>query len=353
MSNKPQISETNIIELTREQLVAWLAGRNIAAYRADQILKWIYLRQADSFDAMTDLAKDIRALLAQHFAVGRLEALKIEKSKDGSRKYLFKLSDGKHIESVLIPERDHYTLCVSSQVGCAQGCLFCLTAAGGIERNLTRAEIIAQVRDIKKELGNSEQLKNIVFMGMGEPLANYRNLTSALDTITNNDYGLRFATRRITVSTAGLVPRLSDLGRDTRVNLAISLNATDNPTRSRLMPINRKYPLERLLEACRLYPLPAGRRITFEYILINGINDSQQDARRLAKLLQPIRCKINLIPFNPHEGCDFERPPESVTQAFFKILFDKNYTVIIRRSKGEDISAACGQLRARSEGQGA
>ena len=353
VSSKLQISEKNILELTREQLVAWLDGRDIAAYRADQILKWIYLRQTDSFAAMTDLSKDIRALLAQHFEIGRLEAVKIENSKDGSRKYLYKLSDGNHIESVLIPERDHYTLCVSSQVGCAQGCLFCLTAAGGIVRNLTRAEIIAQVRDIKKELGNSEQLRNIVFMGMGEPLANYSNLASALDTITDNDYGLRFATRRITVSTAGLVPKLSSLGRDTKVNLAISLNATDNRTRSRLMPINRNYPLESLLEACRQYPLPAGRRITFEYILINGINDTLDDAKRLAKLLRPIRCKINLIPFNPHQGCDFERPPESAIQAFFKILFDQNYTVIIRRSKGEDISAACGQLRARSEGQGA
>jgi 23S rRNA (adenine2503-C2)-methyltransferase len=346
-------NKINIIELTREQLLTWLTGRDIASYRADQILKWIYLRQVDSFDAMTDLSKDIRGLLAQHFVIGRLETAKIEISKDGSQKYLFKLSDGKHIESVLIPERDHYTLCVSSQVGCAQGCLFCLTAAGGFERNLTRAEIIAQVRDIKKELGDSEQLRNIVFMGMGEPLANYNNLASALDTITNNDYGLRFATRRITVSTAGLVPRFSNLGRDTKVNLAISLNATDNHTRSRLMPINRKYPLESLLEACRQYPLPAGRRITFEYILIDGINDTEDDARRLAKLLQPIRCKINLIPFNRHEGCDFERPPESVTQAFFKILFDKNYTVIIRRSKGQDISAACGQLRARSIEQSA
>jgi len=353
MSEKTLISSTNIIELTREQLVAWLTEQDIAAYRADQILKWIYLRQADSFDLMTDLAKDIRGMLAQHFVIGRLEAEKIEISRDGSRKYLFKLSDGKHIESVLIPERDHYTLCVSSQVGCAQGCLFCLTATGGFERNLTRAEIIAQVRDIKNELDDSDQLRNIVFMGMGEPLANYKNLVSALDTIIDNDAGLRFATRRITVSTAGLVTRFMDLGRDTKVNLAISLNATDNDTRSRLMPLNRKFPIEELLKACRQYPLPAGRRVTFEYILIKGVNDSESDARRLAKLLQPIRCKINLIPFNMHQGCDYERPPESVIQAFYKILFDKNYTVIIRRSKGQDISAACGQLRARSTGIGA
>ncbi len=343
----------NIIELTRDQLLAWLTERDIAAYRADQILKWVYLRQVDSFEQMTDISKNVRALLGRHFEIGRLKAEKIETSRDGSRKYLFRLGDGKRIESVLIPERDHYTLCVSSQVGCAQGCLFCLTASGGFERNLTRAEIVGQVRDIKNELDNSEQLRNIVFMGMGEPLANYHNLVSALDTITNNDYGLRFATRRVTVSTAGLVPRFRSLGRDTKVNLAISLNATDNDTRSRLMPINRKNPIEDLLDACRRYPLPAGRRITFEYILIKGVNDSLADAKRLARLLQPIRCKINLIPFNPHGGCGFERPSESVIQAFFKILFDKNYTVIIRRSKGEDISAACGQLRARSLGQGA
>ncbi|MBW2429561.1 MAG: 23S rRNA (adenine(2503)-C(2))-methyltransferase RlmN [Deltaproteobacteria bacterium] len=344
---------TNIIEFTRAQLVAWLTEQGIALYRADQILKWIYLRQADSFNLMTDLSKDIRRLLVQHFVIGRLEVDKIETSRDGSRKYLFKLSDGKHIESVLIPEGDHYTLCVSSQVGCAQGCLFCLTATGGFERNLTRAEIIAQVRDIKNELENPEQLRNIVFMGMGEPLANYKNLVSALDTLTDNDAGLRFATRRITVSTAGLVPKFAALGRDTKVNLAISLNAIDNDTRSRLMPINRVYPLESLLKACRQYPLPAGRRITFEYILLKGINDSESHARRLVKLLQPIRCKLNLIPFNPHEGCDFKRPAESVIQAFYDILFAKNYTVIIRRSKGQDISAACGQLRARSAGRGA
>ena len=184
---------------------------------------------------------------------------------------------------------------------------------------------------------------------MGEPLANYKNLVSAIGVITDTDAGLRLASRRVTVSTAGLVPRLADLGRDTRVNLAVSLNAADDDTRNRLMPINRTYPLEKLLTACRQYPPAPGRRITFEYILIEGVNDSGQDARRLAKLLQPIRCKINLIPYNPHDGCDFDRPSEEVIQAFYKILFDKNYTVIIRRSKGQDISAACGQLRARSQ----
>ena len=343
-----ETKKNDILEFSRDQLISWLADRKIAAYRADQIQKWVYLRQADSFEPMTDIAKEIRSLLSQNFVIGRLEADQIETSRDGSRKYLFKLKDGKTIESVLIPERDHYTLCVSSQVGCAQGCLFCLTASGGFERNLTRGEIIAQVRDIKNELEDPMRLTNIVFMGMGEPLANYKNLISALGVITDTDAGLRLASRRVTVSTAGLVPRLSDLGRDTRVNLAVSLNATDNDTRNRLMPINRNYPLEKLLEACRQYTPAPGRRITFEYILIKGINDSEKDARCLAKLLQPIRCKINLIPFNPHEGCDFDRPPEKVIQAFYKVLFDKNYTVIVRRSKGQDISAACGQLKVRS-----
>jgi 23S rRNA (adenine2503-C2)-methyltransferase len=345
--------KTDILELSREQLVAWLTQRDIAAYRAHQIQKWIYMRQVDSFELMTDISKEIRELLSRHFVVERLGVERIEKSRDGSRKYLFRLKDGRHIEAVLIPERGHYTLCVSSQVGCAQGCLFCLTATGGFERNLTRAEIIAQVRDIKNELDEPERLSNIVFMGMGEPLANYKHLVSAIEAITDNDAGLRFAARRVTVSTAGLVPKIVALGRDTKVNLAVSLNATDNPNRSRLMPINRTYPLETLLAACRQFPLPPGRRITFEYILIRGINDSENDAKRLAKLLQPIRCKINLIPFNPHEGCDFARPAEAAIKAFYDILFAKNFTVIIRRSKGQDISAACGQLRARSAGQGA
>ena len=343
--------KTDILELNHEQLVAWLAERKIEKYRADQIQKWVYLRQADDFEPMTNISKEIRVLLSRHFVIGRLAAEQVETSRDGSRKYLFRLKDGKYIESVLIPERDHYTLCVSSQVGCAQDCLFCLTATGGFERNLTRGEIIAQVRDIKNELDDPMRLTNIVFMGMGEPLANYKNLVSAIGVITNTDAGLRLASRRVTVSTAGLVPRLADLGRDTRVNLAVSLNGADDGTRSRLMPINRTYPLEKLLAACRQYPAVPGRRITFEYILIKGVNDSEKDARHLAKLLQPIRCKINLIPYNPHEGCDFDRPSEEVMQAFYKILFDKNYTVIIRRSKGQDISAACGQLKVRSSFQ--
>ncbi|MDM8526244.1 23S rRNA (adenine(2503)-C(2))-methyltransferase RlmN [Desulfococcaceae bacterium HSG8] len=336
----------DIKELTREQLIAWLGERDIASYRAEQILKWIYLRQADTFDVMTDLGKEVRELLSSCFTISCLETVRIQTSQDGSRKYLFKLDDGEHIESVLIPEKDHYTLCISSQVGCAQGCRFCLTARDGFRRNLTRGEIISQVRDIRNELEDSGWLTNIVFMGMGEPLANYKNVINAIAVITNNDFGLRFSNRKVTVSTAGMIPRLSDLGSDTKVSLAVSLNASDNRTRNKLMPVNRKYPLDKLLEACRNYRLPPGRMITFEYILIKGINDSQRDAERLVKLLRPVKSKVNLIPFNEHEESDFRRPETPVIYKFQEILSKNNYTVIIRRSKGEDISAACGQLRA-------
>jgi 23S rRNA (adenine2503-C2)-methyltransferase len=338
----------DIKELTTDQLILWLENRNIKPYRAKQILKWIYLRQADTFEMMTDVGKDTRKYLARHFSINRLEKERTETSKDGSKKFLFKLIDGKHIESVLIPEKNHYTLCISSQVGCAQGCRFCLTGRGGLVRNLTKGEIIAQVRDVANDLDNSKGLTNIVMMGMGEPLANYANVVAAVATITDSDVGLGFSNRRLTVSTSGLIPKLPRLGRDTGVNLAISLNATDNETRDMLMPINRKYPIEKLLDACARYPLMPRRRITFEYIIIKGVNDSEEDAKRLARLLRPIRAKINLIPFNTFEGSDFERPEEQVILSFKEILKKNNYTAVIRQSKGQDISAACGQLSANS-----
>ncbi|MDJ0812070.1 MAG: 23S rRNA (adenine(2503)-C(2))-methyltransferase RlmN [Desulfobacterales bacterium] len=335
-------------DLDRTTLGQWLADTGEAPYRADQILRWVFRDQVDRFDAMTNLKKDLRQRLAAVFDIGRLHRRTCETAADGTRKYLFELVDGERIESVLIPERDHYTLCLSTQVGCAQGCRFCLTASGGLGRNLTQGEILAQVRDIRFDLEQPENLTNIVFMGMGEPLANYRNLIGAIGLLQDNKVGFGFSKRKITVSTAGLVPRLADLGRDTDVGLAVSLNATDNETRSRLMPINRRYPLEVLLEACRRYPLAPQRRITFEYILLAGINDSPADARRLSALLRPIRAKINLIPFNDHPGSEFRRPDEGTILAFQKVLVDQRYTAIIRRSKGREISAACGQLRARA-----
>jgi 23S rRNA (adenine2503-C2)-methyltransferase len=343
----PECERTNILNLSREQLTGWLAERGIAAYRAGQILKWIHRRQKEDFSEMSDIAKEVRALLRQHFQIPRLEIRAVQTSADGTRKYLFGLEDGEAIESVLIPERDHFTLCVSTQVGCAQNCRFCLTAKSRLRRNLTCGEILSQVRDIKRRLADPERLRNLVFMGMGEPLANLENLLCALETIVDSDVGLGFAAKRVTVSTAGLVPQMLEFGRRSRASLAVSLNAADNETRSRLMPISARYPLEELLEACRSYPLPPGRRITFEYILIKGINDSPEDARRLARLLHPIRCKVNLIPFNPHEGSGFERPSEDAILAFREVLLRRHFTVVIRQSKGQDISAACGQLRAR------
>jgi len=343
------VIKKDIKEFTKGQLVDWLTDHSIRSFRAGQILRWIYARQADTFDTMTDLKQDIRELLTRHFTIDRLAIQCVETSRDGSKKYLFQLKDGHHIETVLIPEKGHATLCISSQVGCAQGCTFCLTASSGFTRNLTADEIVSQVRDVKNTMGNPEHLTNIVVMGMGEPLANYDNLIRAMNIILDGEFGLKFAKRRVTVSSAGVVPRLADLGRDITVNLAISLNATDNKTRDDLMPINRKYPIETLLEACRKYNLQPHRRITFEYILMKGINDSEADARRLAALLRPIRAKINLIPFNEHRGSDFKCPTESVISRFQQILIDKNYTVMIRRSKGQDISAACGQLAAKRD----
>ena len=340
------LPKTDIKELTKDELILWLKHQDIKSYRANQILKWIHLRQADTFDVMTDIKKEIRKRLSQHFYIHRLEKVRIETSQDGSKKYLFKLRDGKYIESVLIPEKGHYTLCISSQVGCAQGCLFCLTAKGGFLRNLTKGEIIAQIRDIEYDIGGPKRLTNIVMMGMGEPLANFSNVVGAINIITDKNVGLGFSSRRVTVSTAGLVPKLSDLGRETTVNLAISLNATENKTRDMLMPINRKYPIESLLNACARYPLMPRRKITFEYILLKGINDSEEDAKRLVRLLKPVRAKINLIPFNTYQESKFECPEESVILYFKDILNKNNYTAIVRHSKGQDISAACGQLSA-------
>ena len=340
--------KTDIISLSRDQLIAWMSQRDIASFRAEQVRRWIFSAQVDSFDEMTNIKKDIRVLLAEQFTIPRLTVAATENSRDGCCKFLFELSDGNRIESVLIPERTHDTLCISSQIGCAQGCRFCLTARMGFVRNLTAGEIVAQVRDIKKLLAKDDKLTNIVFMGMGEPLANYENVRTAIDTLVDDKDGLGFSPRKITVSTAGLVPRMHDLGRDTLVQMAVSLNAVDNETRTRLMPINKTYPIETLLETCWSCPLPPRRKVTFEYILMKGINDSEAHALKLAKLLKPAKAKVNLIPFNPHEGCDFERPDESTVLKFQSILLARSYTTNIRQSKGTDISAACGQLQAKA-----
>ncbi|MDM8540831.1 23S rRNA (adenine(2503)-C(2))-methyltransferase RlmN [Desulfococcaceae bacterium HSG9] len=338
---------TDIKNFSIDQIKTWLETNGVQVYRAGQIFNQIYLHQADDFNNMTNLSKELRRLLAQHYTISRLEKVKKSISKDGSEKYIFKLTDGNLIETVLIPEKNHATICISCQVGCALGCQFCRTAQNGFIRNLTSGEIIAQVRDIRQEMDNPQRLTNIVLMGMGEPLANYQNVVKAVNTLTDRHFGLQFASRRVTLSTAGIIPKIALLGHDTNVNLAISLNAADNDTRSRLMPVNRKYPLKELLNACRGFPLKPRRRITIEYVLIKGINASTADAHRLARLLRPLKVKINLIPYNEYGKNSFQRPEFDTIQAFREILVNHHYTVIIRHSKGRDISAACGQLRAQ------
>ncbi|MCF6245978.1 MAG: 23S rRNA (adenine(2503)-C(2))-methyltransferase RlmN [Desulfobacula sp.] len=341
----------NILNFTRDDLADWFENNDMRSFRAGQIFKWLYIRQVDSFEQMTDLSKDLRAKLKENFEIPRLLLEKKQVSADTTEKFLFQLGDGQHIESVLIPEKDHFTLCVSSQVGCAQDCKFCLTAKGGFSRNLEVWEIIAQIRDARHyvmEKGfNPLRLSNLVFMGMGEPLANYKNLIGSLKIIRDSDYGLKFSAKRVTVSTSGIVPRITQLGIDTDVNLAVSLNATTDEMRTRLMPINKKYTLDQLLEACRTFTIKPRNKITFEYILLKGINDSKQDAIRLANLLKPIKAKVNLIPFNEHDQSSFKRPSKKEVSDFLQILLDRNLTAITRKSKGDDILAACGQLKAK------
>lgn len=343
-SSHAMSDQHDIKNFTEKAFADWLQAHDIAPYRAGQILRWTYHRNASHFSLMTDVSKELRQWLSGRLTISRLDPELIQASRDGSKKYLFRLKDGHHVQSVLIPERGHRTLCISSQVGCALGCKFCLTGSGGFVRNLEPAEIVNQVCAVQNDLAHPDSLTNIVFMGMGEPLANYESVVKAIGIITANN-GLQFSSRRVTLSTAGLVPKIGDLGQHVTVNLAVSLNAADNKTRDYLMPINRTYPLEALLGACSRFPLPSRRMITFEYVLISGVNDRDEDACRLARLLKPLRAKINLIPFNPFEGSRFKRPDETTILAFQKILTDNHYTTLIRRSKGGDIGAACGQLR--------
>jgi len=347
------MKKKDIKDFSQSKLAEWFKANGEKPYRAGQIFKWVYLRQADRFDEMTDLSKLTRELLENNFNISRLEKSNIETSRDGTKKYLFRLEDGEYTECVLIPGKERYTLCISSQVGCAQGCRFCLTARGGFKRNLTTGEIVAQVRDILNDLprkeGDPETTKpfqNIVFMGMGEPLANFHYVSEALEIIMNPDYGLKFSSRKVTLSTCGFIDRFQELGTRFGLNLAVSLNATDNETRSYLMPINKTYPLEKLIDACVRYPISPRNKITFEYILMKGVNDSESDALKLTRLLSKVKAKINLIPFNEFDGCEFKRPDNESIDRFLTILLDKGYTAIIRKSMGPDISAACGQLRA-------
>ena len=337
-------AKVNIKNLNREELKGLTRRFGKEDYRAQQIIQWIYRHRVNSFQEMTNLSKELRELLERTTRMDSLLPAEVETSCDGSQKLLFPLEDHETIETVLIPDRDRLTLCVSTQVGCKFGCRFCLTGQKGFSRDLSTSEIVGQVL-ASQSFVRPMTLTNIVLMGMGEPLANLENAMKAMEIMGYND-GLRFSKRKITLSTVGLVPEIDRLGQIPRLcRLAISLNATDNVTRTSLMPINQEYPLEELLEACRRFPLAPRERITFEYVIMQGINDSDEDAKRLPTMLRGIRAKVNLIPYNESPSLPFRRPSEERILAFQQTLLKKNLTAIIRKSRGEDISAACGQLR--------
>jgi 23S rRNA (adenine2503-C2)-methyltransferase len=342
-------------DMTLAQLAEFVQALNLPSFRAGQIFSWLYRPGIVAFEQMTDIKKELRASLTEQASISRLEPTVIERSKDGTIKYGFPLADGAFIETVLIPEAGRNTLCVSSQVGCAMGCEFCLTGKMGLTRNLRPSEMVNQVAAVIEHqlaAGTRDDLpekiiSNLVFMGMGEPLANFDNLLTALSILTEQR-GLDFSERRITVSTCGLVPKIYELGKRTRVNLAVSLHSVDDELRSRLMPINRTYPLAALLQACREFPLPKRKRIMFEYILIKDLNDAVADAELLVNKLRDIPCKINLLPYNKSTPLPFQRPPDDRIEAFQKILWNNGYTVLLRNSRGGDISAACGQLAGKN-----
>jgi len=335
--------------LPLDRLSGLVAALGERPFRVRQLFRWLHQKGAASLDEMTDLPRPFRAALAQGTTLTTLERATEQRSADGTIKWSWRTADGKLVESVYMPEEDRRTLCVSSQVGCAVGCTFCLTGTMGLARNLSPGEIVDQVHRANRrivELGlapGPRPLSNLVFMGMGEPLANYRSLKVALDLLLSED-GPNFSHRHVTVSTSGLVPVMRRLGEETPVKLAVSLNATTDAQRDAIMPINRRYPLAELLAACRAFPARNGRRITFEYVLLDGVNDAPEDARRLAELLRGIPAKVNLIPYNENPGLPHRAPAPERVQAFQDALIAANLTAVVRKNRGRDISAACGQL---------
>jgi 23S rRNA (adenine2503-C2)-methyltransferase len=334
--------------LNTPEIEAWIREHGLEKYRAEQIRHWIFNRLICNFSQMTNVSNKVKELLSEKANLNHLETVRIQESKDTTKKFLFRLHDGQCIETVLIPEKDHFTICISSQVGCAMACRFCLTGTQGFARSLSSAEIIDQVIQVKRSMNEPERLTNIVFMGMGEPLANYLGVTGAIENLIASD-GMNYSHRRVTLSTCGIVPMIRRLGTDTKVSLAVSLNAADDRTRDFLMPVNKAYNLRSLISACRDFPLDNRKMITFEYILIKGVNDSPADAKKVSRLLSGLRAKINLIPFNECPGLDLKTPDMEHVHAFQDILANNNFTAIIRKSKGRDISAACGQLRGEAK----
>ncbi len=336
----------DIRELTLDELEEFVAAAGERTFRARQVMGWLWQREAASFDAMSDLSVGFREYLKHNFKTIPTPAAVVSRSTDGTRKLLVALADGEAIESVIIPAGDRVTLCLSSQVGCAMACEFCATARMGLRRNMTAAEVVGQIAAARRELAPGEELTNYVFMGMGEPLANYQRLARALRIITS-PWGMGISPRRITVSTVGLVPAMERLLVEfPSVNVAVSLHATTDELRDRLAPINRRYPLKTLIDACHALPIKRRDRVTFEYVMLAGVNDSPADAHRLVKMLGQVKAKVNLIIFNPFPGAAFAPSPRPAVEGFQAILRQGNLTATIRESRGQDIAAACGQLYA-------
>ncbi|MEW5852705.1 MAG: 23S rRNA (adenine(2503)-C(2))-methyltransferase RlmN [Myxococcota bacterium] len=357
----------NLVAMTPGELRAFVEKLGEKPFRAQQLTRWIHKRGAKSFDVMTDLSGALREKLKGAARLSRLELAEVQVAADGTRKYRMRTWDGNLIESVFIPfasSPDRNTLCISSQVGCAMGCTFCATGAMGLERHLTAGEIVDQINRVWDDLGATgggfvpdpdapregmgrRVITNLVFMGMGEPLHNLDTVLKAVEILTDDD-AHQFSPRRITVSTSGLVPQMKRLMSESEVQLAVSLSGTTDPQRQSIMPVNKKYPLETLLGACRDIPLKARRRITLEYVLLDGINDADDDARRLGPLLRGLKCKVNLIPFNEHPLSPFRRPPRERTLRFQQLLRDQGLNALIREARGDDIDAACGMLGGRT-----
>ena len=347
-----QQEKINLLDLDAEGIRVWCASIGQKPFRATQLARWIHRYCCDDFDAMTNLAKEFRARLKDLAYIKAPSIIREHKSADGTRKWLFDVGNGNAVEAVFIPEDDRGTLCISTQAGCAMGCLFCSTGKQGFNRNLTTGEIVGQLwtaeRELRREAGitdpNDRVISNVVLMGMGEPLQNLDNVIPALRIfLDDNGYGL--SRRRVTVSTSGLVRQMDKLGEAVSVALAVSLHAPDDALRDKLMPVNKKHPLEELLAACRRYLKVAPRDfITFEYLLLGGINDAPEQARALVKLVKTVPCKFNLIPFNPFPDSDLKQPEREKVLAFAKILNDAGIVTTVRKTRGDDIAAACGQL---------
>ena len=340
------MSVLNLVGMLPSELEDLAVELGASRYRGRQIATWIYRKGVVDLEAMSDLPRDFRAALSARTTVALPELERATPSQDGSRKLVFHLEDRARVSAVVMPDDGRITLCVSTQVGCGYACAFCLTGTMGLTRNLSAAEIVGQLLAANALLSGGERVTHIVFMGMGEPLANYAALVQSIRVLTDAKLGPGYSPRRLTVSSVGLVSGIEKLGReDLRVNLAISLHATSDEVRSRLMPVNRAWNLEALMKAVRAYPLAPRQYVFFEYVMLDGVNDSPEDAQRLVRLLRGVRAKVNLIPFNDWDGSAFRRPPLSRILAFQSILLAAGVTTTVRWSKGEDIGAACGQLR--------